>query len=90
MTYVELYKIICNPWIKVDDIKKIASCGRDNAIKIRNLIEQQIISSGKTLPQCKTKYVPTRLVLEYLNLDPNYIAEMALQQKKVLSLCSRS
>ena len=86
MTYVELYEIICNPWIKVDDIKKIGSCGRDNAIKIRNLIEQQIISSGKTLPQCKTKYVPTRLVLEYLNLDPNYIAEMALQQKKVLSL----
>ena len=86
MTYVELYEIICTPWIKVDDIKKIASWGRDNAIKIRNLIEQQIISSGKTLPQCKTKYVPTRLVLEYLNLDPNYIAEMALQQKKVLSL----
>ena len=25
MTYVELYEIICNPWIKVDDIKKIAS-----------------------------------------------------------------
>lgn len=86
MTYMELYKIICEPWISVSDIRKIARCSRDSAIKIRNLIEQQIINSGKALPQCKTKYVPTRLVLDYLSLDINYIVEMAIQEKKVLSL----
>lgn len=86
MTYFDLFKIISEPWISVSGIKKIARCSRENAIRIRNAIEQEIISSGKALPQCKTKYVPTRLVLEYLNLDVNYIADMANQEKKVLSL----
>ena len=85
LTYIELYKIICEPWANVSDIRKIARCSRDTAIKIRNKIEQEIVNSGKNLPNCKTRYVPTRLVLDYLNLDAEYIGMMAIQEKKVLS-----
>ena len=85
MTYLDLFNIISEPWISVTGIRKIARCSRDTAIVIRNKIEEQIISSGKGLPQCKAKYVPTRLVLDYLNLDANYIIDMAIKEKKVLS-----
>ena len=86
MTYLDLYKIISEPWISVTGISKIARCSRDTALKIRNIIEEDIIKSGKGLPQCKTKYVPTRLVLDYLNFDVKNIIEMAMQEKKMLSL----
>ena len=86
MTYLDLFNIISESWISVTGIRKIARCSRDTAIVIRNKIDEQIISSGKGLPQCKAKYVPTRLVLDYLNLDANYIIDMAMKEKKVLSL----
>lgn len=84
LTYLELYKIICEPWISISGIRQIARCSRDTAINIRNNIERQIINSGKNLPNCKTRYVPTRLVLEYLCLDEEYISQMAMQEKKMM------
>lgn len=84
MTYTELYKIISKPWVSVKEIRQIAECSRDTATKIRNIIEEQIIKSGKTLPNSKTKYVPTRYVLQYLDMDENYITERALQDKNML------
>ena len=86
MTYLDLYKIISQPWISVTDISKIARCSRDTALKIRHTIEEDIIKSGKRLPECKTKYVPTRLVLDYLSFDVNNIMEMAEHEKKMLKL----
>lgn len=85
MTYMELHKIISEPWVSVKEIRKIAKCSRDTAINIRNSIENEIIKSGKTLPKNKTKYVPTRHVLKYLDLDENYITEKAIQEKNMLS-----
>ncbi len=84
MTYTELYDIIRKPWVSVKEIRQIARCSRDTATKIRNVIEEKIVKSGKTLPNSKTKYVPTRYVLEYLDLDENYITQRALQDKNML------
>ena len=43
MSYLELYKIILKPWASINEIRLIANCGRDSAIKIRNTIQNKII-----------------------------------------------
>lgn len=77
MSYLELYQLISKPWASVKEISLIANCGRDSAIKIRNMIEQEIIKDGKRLPIGKTIVVPTRKVIEFLGLDLDYIVSMA-------------
>lgn len=77
MSYLELYKIISKPWASIEEIKKIANCGRDSAIKIRNSIEDKINKNGKVLPTGKTIVVPMKDVIAYLGLDLSYIINMA-------------
>lgn len=77
MTYLELYQIISKPWASIKEIGLIANCGRDSAIKIRNMIEEEIIKDGKQLHHGKTIVVPTKKVIEYLGLDLDYIINMA-------------
>ena len=48
LSNLELTKIFSKQWANVDDIKKIAYCGRDKAIVIRNEITKDILSTGKT------------------------------------------
>ena len=85
MSYLELYKIISKPWASIEEIRKIANCGRDSAIKIRNNIENEINKSGKILPTGKTIVVPMKNVVDYLGLDLNYIIEMASTELNLLS-----
>lgn len=75
--YKEMSKIIEKPWIDVEGICKIAQCGKHSATKIRNEIEGIVIDSGKKLPISSKKQVPTKLLLEYLGLDEEYIYKMA-------------
>ena len=77
MSYMELFKIISKQWASIKEIQLIANCGRDSAITIRNVIEREIKESGKRLPTGKTIIVPMRKVIEYLDLDVDYIIEMA-------------
>lgn len=77
MSYLELYQLISKPWASVKEISLIANCGRDSAIKIRNMIEQEIIKDGKRLPIGKAIVVPTKKVIEFLGLDLDYIVSMA-------------
>lgn len=77
MSYLELFKIISRPWASIKEIRLIANCGRDSAIKIRNDIENIITSEGKILPTGKTIMVPMKYVVEYLGLDLKHITAMA-------------
>lgn len=77
MSYLELFKIISRPWASIKEIRLIANCGRDSAIKIRNDIENVITSEGKILPTGKTIMVPMKYVIEYLGLDLRHITDMA-------------
>ena len=77
MNYKEMMELISKVWINSDDIMKICHCGKNTAIKIRQNIEKTIIDSGKLVPPSMTKYVPTKLVLEYIGLDEDYIFKMA-------------
>ncbi len=77
MDYKEMEQLILKPWIDTYGIMKLAECGRNTAIKIRLEIEKNIIDSGLRIPIARKKKIPTRLVLEYLGLDENYIMQMA-------------
>ena len=77
MNYKEMATLISKVWVNATDIMKICNCGMNSAIKIRQDIEKTITKSGKTIPSSMTKYVPTKLVLEYIGLDGDFIMDMA-------------
>ena len=84
MSYLELFNLISKPWSGTKEISLIAYCGRDRATKIRNIIEQQILKEGKVLPNGKTILVPTKKVIEFLDLDEDYIINMAKYEANLI------
>ena len=77
MNYKEMAHVVSKVWINSDDIMKICNCGKNTAIQIRQDVEKTITESGKLVPPSMTKYVPKKLVLEYIGLDEDYIFKMA-------------
>ncbi len=77
MDYRELSQLISFPWIDTEGIMKINSCSRHSATKIRKEIEEEMVGSGKKLPSSSRKYIPTKMLLNYLGLEEDYIFNMA-------------
>lgn len=77
MDYLKMTAIISKPWIDTDGIMELAQCGKRSATRVRTTIEKQILDSGKMLPLSSRKNVPTKMVLDYLGLDEEYIYNMA-------------
>ena len=77
MNYKELIELISKAWMNSNDIMKLCNCGKNTAVKIRKDIEKAIMDEGKVVPPSMTKYVPTKLVLNYIGLDEEYIFKMA-------------
>jgi hypothetical protein len=85
MTNIELFDILSKTWASVNDIKLIASCGRDEASFIRNCIMSEIMKNGSHLPATKEKIVPMESVIKFLDLNIDYIASMAQKEKLIKS-----
>jgi len=83
MTYSDLFAIISKQWANVNDIKQLCGNGRDKARQIRTAIELDIEKKGKKLLGGKEKKVPMSKVIDYLNMDIDYIAKMAMLEKKI-------
>lgn len=83
MSYGELYSVINQAWASLKEIQLIARCGRKAAEHIRDNIKNDIINSGKKLPEGKTIVIPMKDLLEYLNLDLDYITQMAMNEQKL-------
>lgn len=83
MTSIDLINIFSKQWANINDIKKIANCGRDKAIDIRNTITEDIKKEGKILPISKEKIVPMERVIDYLNINIDYIYNMAKKEKQL-------
>lgn len=84
MNSLGIISILSKQWANVNDIKTIACCGRDTATNIREDIRNNIIKKGMHLPDTKTKFVPMKSVIEYFNIDLEYIYKMAEQEKKLI------
>ena len=83
MKYGELFALLSKQWANVSDIKQLCGNGRDKARQIRNEIESDIIKSGKKILYGKEKKIPMSKVIDYLNLDIDYIAKMAMLEKEI-------
>jgi len=83
ITYGELFAIVSKQWANVNDIKQLCGNGRDKARHIRNEIELDIRNSGKKLLGGKEKKVPMSKVIDYLNMDIDYIAKMTMLEKRI-------
>lgn len=83
MKNIELFNLFNKQWANVNDIKKIANCGRDRATIIRNNIEKEIEKNGKKLPISRAKLVPMKYVINYLDIDIDYVCEMAKKEKEI-------
>ncbi len=84
MSSLEMISILSKQWASVNDIKQIACCGRDKASQIRNDICKQILKEGKFLPICKEKLVPMDRVISHLNINLDYIYDMAKKEKNLI------
>lgn len=84
MSNTEIISVLSKPWANVNDIRKIALCGRDKASHIRNEIINNILKEGKILPICKTKLVPMEHVIKYLNINVDFIYSMAKKEKQLI------
>ena len=83
INYGELFVLVSKQWANVNDIKQLCGNGRDKARQIRNEIEFEITKSGKKLLGGKEKKVPMSKVIDYLNMDIDYIAKMAMLEKEI-------
>ena len=75
-----LASMVSNNYVETKDGKeKIIPLTNNNTnYESRPLdVEKTITESGKLVPPSMTKYVPTKLVLEYIGLDEDYIFKMA-------------
>lgn len=84
MSSLEIINILSKQWANVNDIKIIASCGRDKASAIRNFIIDDIKKSGKQLPIAKQKLVPMQKVIDYFNINVDYLYSMAKKEKSLI------
>ena len=78
MSYLDLFSIVSKLWASVYEIQQVGNCGRDKAVEIRNFIKQAIKDNGKKVPSGKIKVVPMTRVIEYFDLDINYISKIAM------------
>ena len=83
MTYTKLFTMVNKQWANINDIQQLCGNGRDKARSIREEIEIDIKKSGKKLLGGKEKKVPMSKVIDYLNMDIDYIAKMAMLEKKI-------
>lgn len=83
MSYNRMLKIIMQPWLTIEDIQELSNCSRNAATTILQTIEDKVIKSGKMLPLTKTRIVPTKMVLELLCLNEDYIYSMAIKEKEL-------
>lgn len=84
MSYLQIFDILSKPWANVNDIKIVGSCGRDKATRIRDNISNDILKNGKSIPCSKTKVVPMKSVIDYFNLDVDYVFSMAEKEKLLM------
>ena len=84
MSCSEMLIKLSNPWANLELIKELANnCGKDSAKKIRDSIIKQIRDENKDVPYSKNIVVPTKRVIEYLDIDVEFLKEMALKEQEI-------
>ena len=70
----ETLKLISKQWCNLDDLMKLAEIGKNNAVKLRIEIKNDLINRGYTLPNNR---LPMIEVVNKLKININYLEKMA-------------
>lgn len=70
----ETLKLISKQWCNLDDLMKLAEIGKNNAVKLRREIKNDLITRGYTLPNNR---LPMIEVVNKLKININYLEKMA-------------
>lgn len=70
----ETLKLISKQWCNLDDLMRLAEIGKNNAVKLRKEIKQDLISQGYTLHNNR---LPMIEVVNKLKININYLEKMA-------------
>lgn len=79
----DILEIISYQWATTNDVMEIGCCGITRATSIKEKIKQQVKEeTGKDLPK---HLVPMSKVVEYFNIDINYLKKVAKAEREVRS-----
>ena len=70
----ETLKLISKQWWDINDLMKLAEIGKNNAVKLRREIKDELILKGYTLPNNR---LPMIEVVNKLKININYLEKMA-------------
>lgn len=70
----ETLKLISKQWCNLDDLMKLAEIGKNNAVKLRREIKNDLINRGYALPNNR---LPMIEVVNKLKININYLEKMA-------------
>ena len=70
----ETLKLISKQWCDISDLTKLAEIGKNNAVKLRREIKDELILKGYTLPNNR---LPMIEVVNKLKININYLEKMA-------------
>ena len=70
----ETLKLISKQWCNLDDLMKLAEIGKNNAVKLRREIKNDLINRDYTLPNNR---LPMIEVVNKLKININYLEKMA-------------
>lgn len=72
----ETLKLISKQWCDINDLMKLTELGKNNAVKLRSEIKNELLLKGYTLPNNR---LPMIEVINKLKININYLEKMAKQ-----------
>lgn len=72
----ETLKLISKQWCDINDLMKLTELGKNNAVKLRSEIKNELLLKGYILPNNR---LPMIEVINKLKININYLEKMAKQ-----------
>lgn len=73
----ETLKLISKQWCDLNDLMSLTGIGKNNAVKLRKEIKNELIEKGYTLPKNR---LPMIEVINKLKININYLEKMAKEK----------
>lgn len=75
----ETLRLISKQWCDLNDLMKLAEIGKNNAVKLRSEIKNELLDKGYTLPNNK---LPMIEVVNKLKININYLERMTKEHSR--------
>lgn len=72
----ETLKLISKQWCDINDLMKLTELGKNNAVKLRSKIKNELLLKGYILPNNRLSMIE---VINKLKININYLEKMTKQ-----------